>query len=470
MTLSVQTRDEAVLAWVSHRAGRPIGYRDREFECLSSWLGKHSRDWWDSSDARRAAAQVGRHVVVPAHLQLSLDQALLHVFPESHAAMDRAKTLAAQWKDGERESDKRERDRRRGRLITAVSQIMAQGLPPLKGFIPAFRSPHDESDLLTGFAMRVAEGVDQASAETILQYEEYEARRRKIEALTDDDIRTGLGKSALSMKRDVDTDTIDPRQVRRALLSQLADARAAKSTLAIPLDVALVHGYELCLNGCDGRWHLPPSWERHLGRLLTLIERELLIRARKERLPDPENAAYESIAELLPRLRNHLVRLYLADGEAADLESLDHWARKAAKHIYKEACRASRPPDLPDYDHEGPITEMGYSDEILLDLGSALGIIIDHWIACRPTAFREADGDVLRDWSGARQARLLAHMQGMPSSPESLVGLLVEDFQSWCTLEDDDRERCSLLLRESLVSLVRGWLSVVDEDGDSDGR
>lgn len=61
-------------------------------------------------------------------------------------------------------------------------------------------------------------------------------------------------------------------------------------------------------------------------------------------------------------------------------------------------------------------------------------------------------------------------MQGIPSSPESFVGPLVEDFQSWCTLEDDDRERCSLLLRESLVSLVRGWLSVVDEDGGSDGR
>lgn len=309
MTLSVQTKDEAVLAWLSHRAGHVVGRRDRDFACLLSWLGKHCKGWWDSSDARRAAAQLGRQVVVPAQLRLSLDQALLHVFPESHAAMDRAKKLAAQWKDGEREPDKRERDRRRERLTTAVSQIMAQGLPPLEGFITAFRSPHDESDRLTGFAMRVAEGIDQASAESLLHHEAYEARRRAIEALTDDDICTGLSKSAHSMKREVDTDTIDPRQVRRALLSQLADARAARSTIAIPLDVALAHGYELCLNGCDGQWHLPPSWERRLGRLLTMIERELLTLARKDRLPDPENAAYESIAELLPRLRNHLVRL-----------------------------------------------------------------------------------------------------------------------------------------------------------------
>lgn len=476
--IPVESVDEAILGWLSRRQGRVVGPRNRDFMALRSWLSTHSVGWWDPGDERRAAARMGRKSPVGGERRAALEAALVQVHPESSVAREHVMPvfrevlpLLESRNDGDPTLlDKSAQDRLRERIEPTLSPQMAQHLGLDERFLTAFRSWTDQTARLTTLAEGAADSVAPDVLRLLQPFAEEEQRRRFVTGLSDDAILAGLqAAQARTGKRPRDW-RMHLSEVRKRLL-ELVDRRHSSVDEPLddlPFDLLVERAYKLIVHGRKGQWGQPEAPEHELSTVLEDRRKELCNLARRDRVHDPDEIGDTAVEELLPRLRRHMVRNYLATGKYPTVSELERYSRAAAKPIYEDACGRAR--ETNRRVHPVTFRPDAMPDD---DLGSLQeeGPLADHIRECyrrRREIYRSnlALRAVL-DWDREHSAEAAEFVQSHPGNDP--VTNLLTHFRTTTQVSGE-----SLTMAETLVEeAFREWLSQRDrlygEERDADG-
>lgn len=471
--IATETKESAILGWLSRRSGAVVKARSRDYLSLKVWLLTRSLDWWDQDDQRRSAATSPFRGLLDADQRLALDSALRHVYPESSAAMKRRNALL---NDVSRSlemkvplSDSREMKRRRDRLREhaepVLSDLMARDLGQQPSFIECFQAEFDRSAELSRYAATAAQAAHELALNDLESLAEVEALRNHVRSLRDEDLAAELGRA--ERRLDLERRSWAPHLDEiRGLLGQLSDKRYASdedTTVGISTEGLLTRAFELIVLGNGSAWGLPADWVDQMGRVVASIQRELEREAGKSGLMYPDDVAGSVLVPLLERVRRHLVRRYLSGRGEVDPGGLEHWARSSAKPIYQEVCERER--------RNGNATVIvsikTEVDEQPEDF--TLGLLVEDPVleevhrsyASRPRLYRsKAVRDAVVLWIRQEMPHALAAADLKGIEPADRARRLVGLFAATTHLKGPDAAAASYLLHQSLT----GWMVQVRRD------